>query len=154
MSEATVRASIVTLVEAVTDIGKVYNRQPSITTWDKFLTFFKTRIGKVDYIRGWTVSCEAIAREGLILGGARDSIRQAHYTYKIRGYHTVNHDKNTENTMLLLALAVMDALDGGIVSGNVYTAELAQLPTYQHRFFGDILCHYAEITQVVTEQLT
>jgi hypothetical protein len=154
MSEVTVRASIITLVEGVTDVGKVYNRQPSITTWDAFLNFFKVRVGKVDYIRGWTVSCEAIAREGLILAGARNSIRQARYTYKIRGYHTVNHANDTENVFLLLALSVMDALDGGIVSGNVYTADLAQLPTYQHRFFGDVLCHYAEITQTVTEQLS
>ena len=154
MSEATVRASIVTLIESVTDIGQVYNRQPILSEWPAFLTFFKTRVGKNDFIRGWTVSCEAIAREGLILGGARDSIRQANYTYRIRGYHSVNHELDTENVFLLLTLGLMNTLDGGIVGGNVYTAELAQLPTYQHRFFGDVLCHFAQIDQIVTEQLT
>ena len=153
MSEATVRASIKTLVEGVTDIGIVYDLQPIATTWDVLLDRFKTTISSVEMIRAWTISCEAIERQGFVASGARNTGNINIYQYKVRGYTSMNFATSTEKAFLIVALAVMDALDGGIVSGNVYNADLAQLTSYQPDMLGGVLCHVAEITQIVREQI-
>ena len=153
MSEATVRASIKTLVDGVSNIGSVYDLEPFASTWDVFLDRFKVTISTVEMIRGWTISCEAIERSGLVSAGTRAQHNVNNYTYKIRGYQGFNYDTSTEKTFLIVALAVMDVLDGGIVSGAVFNADLAQLNPYAPRVFGGVLCHYAEITQVVMEQI-
>lgn len=153
MSEATVRASIKTLLEGVTNIGLVYDLQPIATTWDVFLDRFKTTISSVDMIRAWTISCEAIERQPFTASGTRNTGNINIYEYKIRGYTSLNFATSTEKSFLVVALAVMDALDGGIVSGNVYNADLAQLTNYQPDMLGGVLCHVAEITQLVREQI-
>ena len=153
MSEATVRASIKTLVESVPNIGLVYNREPLVNTWDQFLVFFKTTISGVDMIRGWTVSCEAIPAQGFVATGTRDTGNQYAYEYHIRGYQSFNYDTDTENVFLALAIAVMSVLNGGIVGGTVFNADLAQLTSYTPRVFDGVLCHVAEITQLVKEQI-
>jgi hypothetical protein len=153
MSEAAIRASIVTLIEGVSNVGNVYNREPLAATWDAFLDYFKVTISGVDQVRGFTVSCEGIPRSGLVVAGVRNQANQARPGYKIRGYQSLNYKNDTENEFLAIVIDVMDALDGGIVSGSVFNAELAQLDVYQPRMFGGVVCHYAEITQIVMEQL-
>ena len=153
MSEATVRASIKTLLDGVSNVGSVYDLEPFAATWDVILDRFKVTIGSVDQIRGFTISCEAIERRGLVSAGTRDQHNVNHYTYKIRGYQGLDSDTSTEKTFLIVVEAVMDALDGGIVSGAVFNAELAQLTSYTASVFGGVLCHHAQITQVVMEQI-
>jgi ribosomal protein L30E len=153
LSEATVRASIKTLLEGVTNIGLVYDLQPIATTWDVFLDRFKTTISSVNMIRAWTISCEAIERQGQVATGARNTGNINIYQYKIRGYSSFDYETSTEKAFLIVALAVMDALDSGIVSGTVYNADLAQLTSYQPDMLGGALCHVAEITQIVREQI-
>ena len=153
MSEATVRASIKTLLDAVSNIGNVYDIEPFADTWDVFLDRFKATISSTDMIRGWTISCEAIGAEGQIASGARSTANVHAYTYRIRGYQGFDYDTSTEKVFLIVVLAVMAALDGGIVSGAVFNANLAQLPIYEPRTFGGVLCHYAEIEQTVWEQI-
>lgn len=153
MSETTVRASINTLVSAVSNIGKVYDLEPFADTWDVFLDRFKTTISSVDMIRGWTISCQSIARQGQVASGVRNTANVNQYEYVIRGYQGFDYATSTEKTFLTLTLAVMDALDSGIVSGAVFNANLAQLPIYEPRVFGSVLCHYAEIRQTVWEQI-
>ena len=153
MSEATVRAAINTLVSGVANTGNVYDLEPFASNWDIFLDRFKATISSVDMVRGFTISCEAINSERMVAAGARNSIVRYAYTYRIRGYQGFDYDTSTEKAFLIVVLAVMAALDGGIVSGDIYNAELAQLEIYQPRSFGGLLCHYAEITQVVYEQI-
>lgn len=153
MSEATVRSSIKTLIESVSNVGLVYDNQPFADTWDLFITRFKTTISSVDMIRGWTISCEAIPAIGFVASGGRNTGNQYTYEYHIRGYQSFNFDTDTENTFLAIAIEVMAALNGGIVSGTVFNAGLAQLTSYTPRLFDGVLCHVAEIVQMVKEQI-
>jgi len=154
VAEATVRASIKALVEGVADVGNVYDLAPFASTWDVFIDRFKVTLNSVDMIRGFSISCVSILPEGFVATGLRQTGNKAIYTYKIRGYQGFDFETSTEKTFLIVVLAVMAALDGGIVTGDVQTANLAQLDPYQPRLFGGVLCHYAEITQVVTETIT
>ncbi len=153
MTETTVRASIKTILEAVSDIGIVYDKEAFASTWDVFLDRFKTTISSVDMVRGWTISCEAIPAVGFVATGLRDTGNQYNYEYHIRGFQSFDFETSTEKTFLTLAIAVMAALNAGIVSGTVFDADLAQLTTYVPRVFGGVLCHVAEITQIVREQI-
>jgi len=153
MSEATVRASIKTLIESVSNVGLVYDLEPFADSWDVFITRFKTTISTVDMIRGWTISCEAIPAQGFVATGLRNTGNQYFYDYKIRGYQSFNFEISTEKTFLTLAIAVMAALNSGIVSGTVFNADLAQLTSYTPRMFDGVLCHVVEITQIVKEQI-
>lgn len=152
MSEATVRAAIVTLVEGISNVGNVYNREPLTTNWDTFLDKFKVTISSVDQIRGFTVSCEAIPSEGFIAAGARDTGLIDNYQFVIRGYCSLNFDNATETDFLAVCLNVRDALNGGIISGSVFNADPAQITAYVPRLLGSVLCHYCEITQIVREK--
>ncbi len=153
MSEPTVRAAIKTLIESVSNVGLVYDLQPFADTWDIFIARFKTTISSVNMIRGWTISCEAILTQGFVATGSRDTGNEHDYEYRIRGYQSFDFDTDTENAFLAIILLVMAALDGGIVSGTVFNADLAQLTSYTPRVFGGVLCHVAEITQIVREQV-
>lgn len=152
MSEATVRTAIVALINGVSNVGTVLNREPLDNTWDEFLDRFKVTISSVDQIRGFTVSCEAIPSEGFIATGARNTGLIDNYQFKIRGYCSLNYDNATETDFLAVCINVRDALNGGIVSGSVFNADPAQIDTYTPRIFGGTLCHYCEITQVVREK--
>jgi hypothetical protein len=153
LSEATVRASIKTLIEGVANSGLVYDLEPFAAEWDIFISRFKTTIGSVDMIRGWTISCEAIPAQGFVATGARNTGNQYFYEYHIRGYQSFDYETETEKVFLAIVLDVMSALNGGIVSGTVFNADLAQLTSYAPRVFGGVLCHVAEITQIVREQV-
>jgi len=153
MSETTVRASIKTLIESVSNVGLVYDNEPFADSWDVFISRFNTVILGVDMIRGWTISCEAIPAQGFVATGSRDTGNEYDYEYHIRGYQGFDYEADTENTFLLIALAIMAALNGGIVGGTVFNADLAQLTSYTPRVFGGVLCHVAEITQIVREQI-
>lgn len=154
MSEATVRASIKTLVEAVSNVGEVYDHEPFAADWREYVDQFKCNVLGRDQIRAFTISMEATPRERLAVAGARNTHNQARHTYKIRGYCGFNEDCDTENEFLTVVIAVLAKLDTGIVTGNAYNAPIAQLDTYVPRTFGGVLCHFAEITQEVIEIIT
>ena len=154
MSEATVRASIKTLIEAVDNVGMVYDREPFTNSWANFVEQFKCNVLGREQIRAFTISCETIPRERLTVASARNSHNQGRLTYKIRGYCGFNYECDTENEFLGVVIAVLDKLDTGIVTGNAYNAPVAQLDSYVPRTFDGILCHYAEITQEVIEVIT
>lgn len=157
MSEATIRAAIKTIVESVDDVGVVLNREPWAATWDVFLDRLKTAIGGSDTIRGFAVSCEQISQDGFITNGVRATANSRHHTFKIRGFAAVDYDNSSETVFLAVVIAVMDALDAGtssLVAGDVIDAGLSQLDSYAPRVFGGVLCHYAEITQVVQAMTT
>jgi len=153
VSEATIRAALVATIDAVDNTGTVVNREPWASTWDAFLDIFKVTIDSVDMIRGFTVSMETMPQEGLVTTGARYSSLKRDFTYRIRGYNGVSYANSSEINFLTVIIAVIDALDqSSLVALPVINALPAQLEIYEPRMFGGLLCHYAEITQVVSER--
>jgi len=148
-NEAIIRSEIEDIINGISDAGNIYSLSPFDDTWDVFLDFFKATISGVGMIRCWIISCEMIETEKMVMTGVRNTGNRARYIYKIRGYQSFNYNTSTEKAFLLIALAILAALNSGIVNlANVYDAELAQL-NYQPGTFGNVLAHQAEITQVV-----
>lgn len=151
MSESTIRGLIYTIVNGVTDIGKVYDYHRYSNELDAFLNFYQTTIGGQVQVRGWTVGFEGFGSEQ---SDTCDAIRE--YTFKVRGYLGLIDSLATEKTGAVLAEAVANALDDATsIRTAVYPfTKPASIDVYEHRLFGGesgVLCHYAEITQRVTE---
>lgn len=146
MSEATVRAAIKAVLEDVTNVGEVHDYERWAADWSAYLDLLKTTIGNSDVIRGWTITCESFPQERATFG-VPGSIDRT-YTYKLRGYFGLDDSAASEKTAMIVVEDVVEAFDDSdLASEN----EPADLTLFEPRLFGDVLCHYAEITLVVEE---
>lgn len=150
MTESTIRANLKTILQGVTSIGTVHDYERWSSTWDVFLSLFKTTISGSDVIRGWTIAMNGAELTPLDTepGAAMFGVT---YSYTIRGYFGVNDAAATEKTALALALDVIGALIAGAdtLGAAVLNAPLPQLNTFEYRLIGGVLVHYIEISQPV-----
>lgn len=157
MSEATIRAALDTIVSGVSDIGTVHDYERWSSEWNDFLTLMKTTISSTDVIRGWTIGYGGYTPAHPSIGGATwrqfglNGRVKAH-TFYIRGYLGVYDTDESEKTAAALAELVCNTLDADTtIRGTAfYYAEPAAL-LFEARMFGGVLCHYAQITQIVVE---
>ena len=158
MSEATTRAYIESVVEGVSNVGSVHDYQRWAVKWPDFLSRFKVEIGGSDVIRGWTIALQSFTSEYLIYpndDGNNIVIRD--YVYKIRGYFGLDDAAASEKTAMAVVEDVIEALDADTTlhAQTEFWDETspAHLDTFEPRMFGSVLCHYAEITQHVKEEI-
>ena len=163
MSEATTRARIYAVVGAVSNIGLVYDYQRWAVRWEDYLSLFKTTISSTSVIRGWTITCAGWADSEYLAGSYLQDDGKAlvlrRYTFKIRGMFGLDDSAATEKTAIGIVEDVVEALDGdeklhawdAIAEQYFGEQAAATLDIFEPRLFGGALCHYAEITQRVTE---
>lgn len=149
MSEATIRAAIKTKVEAISNIGMVYDYERWATDWSAYLDLFKTTIGGSNVIRGWTITCQSFPQKQITFG--RNVERT--YTYKLRGYFGLDDSAASEKTAMVVVEDVAEAFNDTRfdASNDQVWNDPANLEIFEPRLLGDVLCHYAEITLEVTE---
>jgi hypothetical protein len=155
VAEATVRARIKTILESVSNVGNVYDYERWAADWTTYLDLFKTTISGSQVIRGWTITCQSFRPVELTTIGDQQINRE--YTYKIRGYFGLDDANASEKAAMLIAEDVCEALDADTtLHGASYYGPgehpMAELTIFEPRAYGDVLCHYAEITQVVKEE--
>jgi len=144
MAESTIRAAIASILGAVTNIGKVHDRERWSTDWSKFIAFFKTRISGADQIRGWEIGRRAPISE------TGDDTRT--HTYSIKGYLGVDDGAQSEKTFSALIEDVAAAFrTNKTLNGAALGHDFIQVETLDTRSFGGVLCHYAELTLTVYE---
>ena len=140
MSEVTARAAIKTALDGVNQIGVVHDYDRWSNDWGAFLSQFKWR----DLIRTWMITCNAIGLEEQVLDGSV----QERFTYLIRGFFGLADADKTEIDAIAKVIEARDAL---VATTLIY--ELPQVTTFENRIFGNVLCHYAEITFEVVENV-
>lgn len=152
-NEATIRASIKTAIQTVTNVGVVYDYLRFASNWDDFLDLFKTTISGTDMIRGWHFTCNGLnpSVERETFAGTFDSGEITRdYQYKILGYASLDDSAATEKTFFAIAELVLDALSNRITGGK---DNIPTLTTFEPRTFGGVVCHFAEITMTVEDDL-
>ncbi len=158
MTEATVRAAVYAVVNAVPNKGVAYDYERHSTTWQAYLTLFKVTVGSTDQIRAWTVACASFTQERIEFRTEGKAGLLRTYQFIIRGYLGLDDSAATEKTAIALAEDVIEALDDATTirppTAGYYDAQPAQLRTFELRMFGDVLCHYAEIGVVIQEFLS
>jgi hypothetical protein len=154
VAEATIRARIKAVVSGVSNVGLVYDYERWKPDWSDYLDTFKTTISSVEYIRAWTITCESFRPVELAtMGGGTDT--DVNYVYKVRGYFGLDDANASEKTAIGIVEDVMEALNADSTLHAYYGSgphPLAELTVFEPRAFGDVVCHYAEITQPVKER--
>ena len=151
MSEAVVRALIDTIVSAVSGTQNVYDYERHVGDWSAMLDLFKT---SADKWHGWTITCQSFPQVHTSIGTDKHIVRT--YTYKVRGYYAFDDSAASEKVFMVIVEDVVEALDAdSTLHGTGYLGnDPADLTLYEPRFFGGVLCHYAEITQTAKEQMS
>ena len=135
-------AQIKTTLEAVSNVGKVYDYERYIKDEATLKNLFGTTISDQYQLRGWTITSPAMAEEREAAYG----LHQRTLDFVLRGYLGVDDNNASEKTARILAETVCDAFSTNPFLGGVaFGAEPAQLEQFEYRRFGNVLCHYIEI---------
>ena len=153
MSDYTeLRDRVVSVIQGIPDIGIVHGRTRYAADWTKYLELFKTSIGGVNQIRGWTVSRDAVESSP-----ARFQANEESWVFVIRGMIGLSDGLDTEGTLQELADLVRRALDThtdlGVSNVVDYGVGPASMRVCEPRMFGSTLCNYCEITLPIDMQV-
>jgi len=155
MSESAIRAQILVILNAVTNIGKVYDYERWAADWTTFINLFKATIGAVDQIRGWEIG----RRNAPQIDHAYGVVYVPHQ-FVIRGFMSVNDASATEKTFNALIEAIQtafrtkDTLNGTCETTRYDGRASIQVDIIEMRSFGSILCHYAELSLFAKERIS
>ena len=147
MPESLIRTQIYTILSGVTDIGKVYDYERWAADWTTFINLFKTTVADIEQIRGWEIGRRAAPEKVATLGR-----NERGHTFVIRGYMRVNDAQASEKTFNALIEAIADAFRSNLeINGTAEHHDFLQAEIIEHRNFGGVLCHYAELVLTAYE---
>lgn len=147
MPLSNIKAEIKVELEKITDIGVVHARERFSKNMQKFLELYQPA-GK-NYIRGWSISRNKTPEDDK--KGAHQYRR--FHNIIIRGYFVFNDDDASEDTFDSFVELVCDKFRGNRTLNNKADwVQPPQVETAEPRMFGNVLCHYAEISIVVEEE--
>jgi hypothetical protein len=144
MSDTTIRTAVYNAVNGVTDVGQVYDYQRWASDYSKLLNLFKTTISNNRVIRGWTVTSEGFTSEAVTL-----KLNQRVYRVKVRGFFGLDDGNASEKTAANMTETVISAIDAALNSSSAdprIADAGTEWTTFEPRLFGDVLCHYIELT--------
>ena len=153
MSESAIRAQIKTILEAVTNIGKVYDYERWSADWTAFINLFKITVSGVDQIRGWEISRRSVGEKKVVIGVGSLAHEDDHL-FIIKGYMSVKDASATEKTFNTLIESIKTAFRANPnLNATCERHGRIQAPVIDFRIFGDVFCHYAELNLTVYERL-
>ena len=149
MSEATVRAQIVTRLQAVSTVpdATVYGYMPWVNTWSNFIEKFKDPASA--QLHGWTVRRVSETR---IRDAAQHELRR--YVFRVEGWYGLSGDGSSEITWQAIIDDVFNELEEYLTLSN--TVELMQpltLDILDHHALEGHLSHHAVITIIAEERV-
>lgn len=141
-----------TLLIGVSGIGNVYKYLRWAPQYNKLLNIFTYTGGPSNLVNTWMITLANNKPVDATLGDD-DFFRAIRRTYMVKlvGVLSLQDINNTERTFLTLCENVMDIVDFkenlGLSADLLYEFGIgpAVMTTYEHRVFGTVLCHYAEI---------
>lgn len=147
--EATIRAAIKTVLEGVSNVGKVYDYERFNSDWNELISLFKVTIGGTDQLRGWTITLQEWGEELITFrGGGVAETKLVSYRYRVYGILGVDDSAATEKTLLALALSIAQALDESSTL-RVYDQDRAEplvaAGSVEYKMFAGVLVNYVEL---------
>lgn len=150
--------AIDTAVGATTNVSKHYAYERWSNEWDKYLNQWKATINGKQRICGFVTTLNP---DNPIQGAESDPEPYAEghvsrvYNVRVFGIMDLKDSDNTEGLFLGIMESILDSLDGhvdwGLSADGVvpFATGPASLVRYDHRMFGNVLCHYCEISYPV-----
>lgn len=156
MAFADVRAALVRLLKQVDGIGQVHDYMRHSTTWEEIFKRSEDK-GKINH---WEVTRTAAGQEISALENLAgvDPFYHDIHTINILGRMGLNEEKASEKVFQDLVDAVvkrirLDASETRPLFGTVLLPRLLQVPVIEHRMYGPVLCHFAQITYEAIERV-
>lgn len=150
MAEADIRAMVVKILKRVDNIGVIHDYARYVKDWTKFLQLFQDRDGRINGAQVSHVRVPANKKEMPL-------VRREH-NYKIRMFMGLQDALATGKLFSRQVEAVQDEFDDNwrdlLEVSGVELVGAVQVEVEEDRKFGVVLCHYAELTLVVTERKT
>jgi hypothetical protein len=150
MSYSTVSSAIDTILKSATGVvdANVYKYDRLSVHWKEYLDSFRDATNSV--IHGYTVTRYKI--EEMPEASRENTVNS---TWLIRGYYSLGSSGATEITFqgILENIRTVFRNDPRL-SNTVLTCTPLQIDIFEARMFGDVLCHYAEMRLITTEQVS
>lgn len=139
------RTAIATVLEGITDIGLVHDRERFVVNPSEYLDLFKTEIDGTRQIRAWLILRE---RVDTVTDTAFGEDRDRHL-FVLTGYLGFQDSADTYGTLQGLCDSVRAAFSDqttlGVSGVMVRAVGPCTLRTFDTGQFGSVLCHRAEI---------
>jgi len=150
MSYSTVVTAIDTIIKTATGVvdANVYTYDRLAVSWKEYLDSFKDATNSV--IHGYAITRNKV--EEMPEASRENTINT---TWLIRGYYSLGSQGATETTFqgILENIRTVFRNDPRLTN-TVLTCTPLQIDIFEARMFGDVLCHYAEMRLVTTEQVS
>jgi len=149
MSYSAVIAQIDTVLKSATGVvaANVYKYDRLSRDWNEYLSSFKDAANSV--IHGYTITR---ANWGQEREASRSNKRATKWI--IRGYYSMGSYGATEITFQGIIDNIATAFDSDPrLNSTVLTVENFDLDIFEARMFGDVLCHYAEMSLITLGQI-
>jgi len=155
MSEALIRAEIVSVLGGITDIGQVSGYKRPAITEKELKDRYGALIGGKNVIRGWTVSRTETPEERVTF----PSKHRREYVYVIEGFWGLKDDAaeaNASETDFQAMIETICATFRPLHDLNAKTkwTSPVQVRVVDHRIFGGVLTHHVELELLVREDVS
>lgn len=149
-----IREQIKVILCGVSGIGVVHDYMRFSNNWGKFISLFKDADGKIN---GWMFTRKKTPKSLQTKG---DSNRTHHFV--LYGFYALQDDQESE----IVFQDLIEAIDAKFASYDTLNgtcfccsptqdaqdkADGIQVDVVEVRMFGDVLCHYAELSLYVQE---
>lgn len=152
MAFAAIRDEIETLLKTVDKIGTVHTYLRHTTFWNEYLQ----RHVEAGEINDWEITRTATAQELIAVQGSVGTEPYFHDTHSVLiiGRMSLKDDEKSEQDFQELVDNVVAKFRvNNLLNNKVLLPKQAQVPVIEHRTFGGILIHYAEITFEAVERV-
>ena len=145
MSLAIVSAEVGSILAATVNVGdKIYNYDLYADNWDEYLNLLK--VGNI--IKAWMYYRIRTPEE---TNTARTNHRS--HEYQFRGVYSMAGDGSTMPAFQELLEHIATALrTKPELNGKALTNSTLQIELVENRQFGEVLCHYSEMSLIVDEE--
>lgn len=156
MSESAIRTQIYTILNNVSNIGKVYDYERYFTSEGDLALNIQSSITGIPQIRYWFVKrVGAPKTERYLIGkGAAESFKIQH-NFQIEGYLGLEDSLSTEKTFNTLIEAICAVFRGNETLNNTcFYHEYIKVATISQKMLMKRLCHYTILDLMVHELST
>jgi len=142
MSEVLIREQIKTILSAVADIGVVHDYERWASDWPAYLELFSIKTLAGTYINGWEIMRKKTPSR---TGSSTHDLRT--HTFLIRGIYGLKDSAASEITFQALIEAICSAFRSNYqLNSTADNTEPVQVDLVENRVFGNVLCHYCELS--------
>lgn len=146
MGLAEIRAQIATIMRSDAGVEIVHEYDRFAKDWSRTLALFSDSEGRIN---GWCVTRRATPSR-------RDNVPTGLRTHKflMRGFYGLQDVEATEITFQDVVERLQTAFDSNnILNGTVLDSGPLQVDVVEIRMFGNVLCHYAELSLEARERV-